>query len=83
MTDKKFTDEEIKSSLEVIATTGNCDECKIGYYPLSTNSKSCLNDGLRDIYFSNYFLNFETFKYEKCSNRRHIFTLLTSILREK
>lgn len=29
MTDKKFTDEEIISSLEVIATTGNCDECKI------------------------------------------------------
>ena len=29
MTDKKFTDEEIKSSLEVIATTRNCNECKI------------------------------------------------------
>lgn len=29
MTDKKFTDEEIKSSLEVIATTRNCIECKI------------------------------------------------------
>ena len=29
MTDKKFTDEEIKSSLEVIATTHNCNECKI------------------------------------------------------
>lgn len=32
MTDKKFTDftdKEIKSSLKVIATTGNCNECKI------------------------------------------------------
>ena len=29
MTDKKLTDKEIISSLEVIATTGNCDECKI------------------------------------------------------
>lgn len=29
MTDKKPTNEEIISSLEVIATTGNCDECKI------------------------------------------------------
>ena len=29
MTDKKFTDEEIISSLEVIATTGNCEECEI------------------------------------------------------
>lgn len=29
MTDKKFTDEEIISSLELIATTGNCNECKI------------------------------------------------------
>ncbi len=29
MTDKKFTDEDIISSLEVIATTGNCNECKI------------------------------------------------------
>lgn len=29
MTDKKVTDEEIKSSLEVIATTRNCNECKI------------------------------------------------------
>lgn len=29
MTDKKLTDEEIKSSLEVIATTRNCNECKI------------------------------------------------------
>ncbi len=29
MSDKKFTDEEIKSSLEVIATTQNCNECKI------------------------------------------------------
>ena len=29
MTDKKLTDEEIISSLEVIATTGNCEECKI------------------------------------------------------
>ena len=29
MTDKKITDEEIKSSLEVIATTRNCNECKI------------------------------------------------------
>lgn len=29
MTDNKFTDEEIKSSLEVIATTRNCNECKI------------------------------------------------------
>ena len=28
-TDKKLTDEEIISSLEVIATTRNCDECKI------------------------------------------------------
>ena len=28
-TNKKLTDEEIKSSLEVIATTRNCDECKI------------------------------------------------------
>lgn len=27
MTDKKFTDEDIISSLEVIATTGNCNEC--------------------------------------------------------
>ena len=29
MTNKKFTDKEIISSLEVIATTGNCNECKI------------------------------------------------------
>lgn len=29
MTDKKLTDEEIISSLEVIATTCNCNECKI------------------------------------------------------
>ena len=29
MTDKKITDEEIKSSLEVIAATRNCNECKI------------------------------------------------------
>lgn len=29
MSNKKFTDEEIKSSLEVIATTRNCNECKI------------------------------------------------------
>ena len=29
MTDKKITEEEIKSSLEVIATTRNCNECKI------------------------------------------------------
>lgn len=29
MTDKKFTYEDIISSLKVIATTGNCDECKI------------------------------------------------------
>ena len=28
-TDKKLTDEEIISSLEVIATTGNCEECEI------------------------------------------------------
>ena len=28
-TDKKLTDEEIISSLELIATTRNCDECKI------------------------------------------------------
>lgn len=29
LTDKKFTDEEIISSLKVIATTHNCNECKI------------------------------------------------------
>lgn len=29
MTDKKLTDKEIISSLEVIATTGNCEECEI------------------------------------------------------
>ena len=29
MTDKKYTNEDIVSSLKVIATTGNCDECKI------------------------------------------------------
>ena len=29
MTDKKYTNEDIISSLKVIATTGNCDECKI------------------------------------------------------
>lgn len=29
MTDKKYTNEDIMSSLKVIATTGNCDECKI------------------------------------------------------
>lgn len=29
MIDKKLTDKEIISSLEVIATTRNCNECKI------------------------------------------------------
>ena len=29
MTNKKYTDEDIISSLEVIATTCNCNECKI------------------------------------------------------
>lgn len=29
MTDKKYTNEDIISSLEVIATTCNCNECKI------------------------------------------------------
>ena len=29
MTDEKLTDEEIISSLEVISTTHNCNECKI------------------------------------------------------
>lgn len=29
MTDKKYTNEDIISSLKVIATTGNCDECRI------------------------------------------------------
>lgn len=29
MTNKRYTDEEIISSLEVIATTCNCNECKI------------------------------------------------------
>ena len=29
MTDKKLTDEDITSSLEVISTTSNCIECKI------------------------------------------------------
>ena len=29
MTNKKLTDKEIISSLEVIATTGNCEECEI------------------------------------------------------
>lgn len=29
MIDKKYTDKDIISSLEVIATTGNCNECKI------------------------------------------------------
>ena len=29
MADNKLTDEEIISSLEVIASTGNCEECKI------------------------------------------------------
>lgn len=29
LTDKNYTDEEIISSLEVIATTRNCSECKI------------------------------------------------------
>lgn len=29
MSDKKFTDEEIISSLKVVATTQNCNECKI------------------------------------------------------
>lgn len=36
MTDNKLTDEEIKSSLEVIATTGNCNECKIRNYKWGT-----------------------------------------------
>ena len=29
MEDKKYTDEDITSSLELIATTRNCNECKI------------------------------------------------------
>ena len=29
MTDKKYTDEDIISSLKIIATTCNCNECKI------------------------------------------------------
>ena len=29
MTDNKYTDEDIISSLKIIATTGNCNECKI------------------------------------------------------
>lgn len=29
MTDKEYTNEDIISSLELIATTGNCEECKI------------------------------------------------------
>ena len=29
MTNKRYTDQDIISSLKVIATTGNCNECKI------------------------------------------------------
>ena len=29
MTNKEYTNEDIISSLEVIASTGNCEECKI------------------------------------------------------
>lgn len=48
-TDKKLTDEEIISSLEVIATTRNCNECKIRNCKWGTCNCSQITAGiLRD-----------------------------------
>ena len=45
-----------------------CSECKDGYFPLASKASTCLNDILRDQYYENYFLNFDSYKYEKCSS---------------
>ena len=46
----------------------NCDSCLTGYYPLATNSKVCLNDEVRDLYYPKYYLNFASLVYEQCNN---------------
>ncbi len=52
MTDEKFTDEEIISSLQVIATTCNCNECKIrsGKWGTCNCSETTANAALSLIY---------------------------------
>ena len=70
MTDKKFTDEEIISSLKVIATTGNCDECKIRNCKWGTcNCSETTANAALDI-INHQKLEVESLKSELSNTRR-------------
>lgn len=70
MTDKKLTDEEIISSLEVIATTCNCNECKIrsGRWGTCNCSETTANVALDLI--NHQKLEVESLKSELSNTRR-------------
>lgn len=70
LTDKKFTDEEIISSLEVIATTCNCNECKIrsGKWGTCNCSETTANAALDII--NHQKLEIESLKSELSNTRR-------------
>ena len=70
MTDKKLTDEEIISSLEVIATTCNCNECKIrsGKWGTCNCSETTANAALDLI--NHQKLEIESLKSELSNTRR-------------
>lgn len=70
MLDKKFTDEEIISSLEVIATTCNCNECKIrsGRWGTCNCSETTANAALELI--NRQKVEIESLKSELSNTRR-------------
>ena len=70
MADKKLTDEEIISSLEVIATTCNCNECKIrsGKWGTCNCSETTANAALDLI--NHQKLEIESLKSELSNTRR-------------
>lgn len=78
MTDNKYTNEEIISSLEVIATTGNCDECKIrnGKWGTCNCSQITANAALDLINHQKAEIerlkrNYDALKYQENLSNRH------------
>ena len=80
-TDKKLTDEEIISSLEVIAATRNCDECKIRNCKWGTcncsqitanaaleliNRQKTEIENLKDILYDADGVNLVNYWYQQC-----------------
>ena len=55
------------SSISSSQSEPKCNSCSNGYYPLETDSSICINEMIKDDFFSDYFFDAENQIYRKCN----------------